>query len=102
MVPLLTQHGSQITELCQCFHVQRLEVFGSAVSGHFDPQRSDVDFLVEFAPLAEGQHADAYFGLRESLAMLVGRPIDLVMTRAIRNPYFLQAIEPSRTLLYAA
>lgn len=102
MEPIITQHGPQIAELCQRFHVQRLEVFGSAASGAFDPQRSDVDFLVEFAPLVEGQHADAYFGLHESLAALIGRPVDLVMMRAIRNPYFLQAIEPSRTLLYAA
>jgi uncharacterized protein len=52
--------------------------------------------------LAEGEHADAYFGLRESLELLLSRPIDLEMTKAIRNPYFLEAIEPARTLLYAA
>jgi hypothetical protein len=50
----------------------------------------------------EGHHADAYFGLRESLEALFGRSVDLVMTRAIRHPYFLEAIEPTRTLLYAA
>jgi predicted nucleotidyltransferase len=79
-----------------------LELFGSAVGDDFDPQRSDVDFLVEFESLAEGQHADAYFGLRESLGSLFSRPVDLVMVRAIRNPYFLEAIEPTRTLLNAA
>jgi hypothetical protein len=61
-----------------------------------------VDFLVEFEPLADGEHADAYFGLKESLTALFARPVDLVMTRAIRNRYFLEAIEPTRTLLYAA
>jgi predicted nucleotidyltransferase len=82
--------------------VRRLELFGSAVGDGFDPQRSDMDFLVEFEPLTEGQHADMYFGLRESLGSLFSRPVDLVMTRAIRNRYFLEAIEPTRTLLYAA
>jgi len=102
MDALIASHHSEIEELCRRFHVRRLELFGSAAGDSFDPQRSDVDFLVEFGSLAEGEHADAYFGLRESLAALVSRPVDLVMTSAIRNPYFLQAIEPTRTLLYAA
>ncbi len=98
----VVQHRSELAELCRRFRVQQLELFGSAAGGRFDPQRSDLDFLVEFLPLVEGEHADAYFGLRESLEALFGRPIDLVMTKAIRNRYFLQQIEPTRTLMYAA
>jgi predicted nucleotidyltransferase len=98
----ITQHREQIAELCRRYRVRRLELFGSAVGGNFDSQHSDVDFLVEFQPLDEGQHADAYFGLRESLETLLSRPVDLVMTRAIRNRYFLEAIKPTRTVLYAA
>jgi predicted nucleotidyltransferase len=102
MEPSIAEHRAEIAELCRCYRVQRLELFGSAVGSKFDPLRSDADFLVEFEPLAEGEHADAYFGLREALESLLARPIDLVMIRAIRNPYFLQSIEPTRTLLYAA
>jgi predicted nucleotidyltransferase len=102
MEATIAQNSHQITELCRRYSVRRLELFGSAAADGFDPQRSDVDFLVEFEPLNEGQHADAYFGLRESLEKLLSRPVDLVMTRAIRNPYFLQAIEHTRTILYAA
>jgi predicted nucleotidyltransferase len=102
MGPAIAQLKSEIAELCRRFSVRRLELFGSATGEGFDPQHSDVDLLVEFEALADGQHADAYFGLRESLATLFNRPVDLVMTRAIRNPYFLKAIEPTRTLLYAA
>jgi predicted nucleotidyltransferase len=102
MAPTIDQHRDAVTDLCRRYRVQRLELFGSAVSDRFDSQQSDLDFLVEFLPLAEGTHADAYFGLRDSLESLLERPIDLVMLRAVRNPYFLQAIEPSRTLLYAA
>jgi predicted nucleotidyltransferase len=102
MDSLITQHRREIAEICRRYRVRRLELFGSAVGDRFDPDRSDVDFLVEFEPLAEGQHADAYFGLLESLAALLSRPVDLVMVGAIRNRYFLEAIEPTRTLLYAA
>ncbi len=61
-----------------------------------------MDFLVEFQPLPAGERADAYFGLREELAALFGRPVDLVMTHAVQNPYFLEAIGPSRVLVYGA
>ena len=79
MEPLVAQHQTEIDELCRRHHVQRLELFGSAAGDQFDPERSDVDFLVEFQPLAEGERADAYFGLREGLESLLQRPIDLVM-----------------------
>jgi predicted nucleotidyltransferase len=101
MDPTIAQHRDAVADLCRRYRVQRLELFGSAASDRFDPQHSDVDLLVEFQPLAEGEHADAYFGLLESLESLLARPIDLVMLQAVRNPYFLQAIAPSRTLVYA-
>jgi uncharacterized protein len=94
-------HIDEIMALCRQFHVQKLELFGSAAKDSLHPL-SDIDFLVEFAPLAEGARADAYFGLLEALETLLQRPVDLVMVRAIRNKYFLQAIADSRTLLYAA
>jgi predicted nucleotidyltransferase len=102
MHPSLACHRHTIADLCRQYRVSRLEVFGSAVKDNFDADRSDVDFLVEFQPLADGEHADAYFGLLESLKSLLSRPVDLVMTRAIHNRYFLEAIESTRTLVYAA
>lgn len=63
--------------------------------------RSDVDFLVEFQPLPPGQRAEAYFGLLEDLQALLGRSVDLVVACAIQNPYFRQAVESSREVIYA-
>jgi uncharacterized protein len=88
--------------LCRAHRVKRLELFGSAATDRFDPLSSDLDFLVEFEDLGERGWFDAYFGLKESLERLFKRSVDLVMPRAIRNPYFLESIAPSRTLLYAA
>ena len=81
--------------------MRRLELFGSAASSSFDPATSDLDFLVKFEDLGQG-YFDAYFGLLEALEDLFGRPIDLVMSRAVKNRYFLEGIQASRTLLYAA
>lgn len=101
-IPLIEAHRTELTAICQAHRVQTLELFGSAVSGGFDEARSDLDFLVEFLPLRDGEHADAYFGLLEDLEKLFQLRIDLVMTRAIRNRYFAEGIASSRTTLYAA
>ena len=98
----LEPYREKLAQLCASHHVRRLELFGSAAKGDFDASASDLDFLVEFEALQPGQHADAYFGLLEGLESLFQRPIDLVMVSAIKNPYFLENIEFSRTLLYAA
>ena len=102
MNPALAQHRMELEGLCRRYGVRRLELFGSAAIGQDQPGASDLDFLVEFAPLSSGAYADAYFGLLESLERLFGQPVDLVVGSAIRNPYFLQAIERTKTLLYAA
>ncbi len=103
MIPLVESRRSEIAELCRRHRVRRLEVFGSATAAgeDFDPHGSDLDFLVEFLPLERGQRADAYFGLLEGLQDVFGRHIDLVMTRAIRNRYFMEAIQAHREVLYA-
>ncbi|HEX9844454.1 MAG TPA: nucleotidyltransferase domain-containing protein [bacterium] len=92
----------ELGQLCQRFHVRRLELFGSATADRFDAARSDLDFLVEFLPLQPAEHSEAYFGLLEALQDLFRRSVDLVELGAIRNPYFRSSVERSRVLLYAA
>ncbi len=91
-----------VEALCRRFRVRRLELFGSAIGEKFDPASSDLDFLVEFEDSPTGGYAEAYFGLAESLKELFRRDVDLVVLSAVKNPYFLESIERSRTLLYAA
>jgi predicted nucleotidyltransferase len=101
--PLITQNLDAIRQLCREFGVARLEVFGSAATGEFDPTTSDVDFIVEYPPGYEfGLWLTRYFELQERLEALLGRPVDLVMAGAPRNPYFIRSLNESRQLLYAA
>jgi len=97
----LVLDGGAIAAACARYGVKRLVVFGSAVTGRFDESSSDVDFLVEFR---EGlvDRFDAYFGLKESLESLLGRPVDLVSPVALENPYFAASVEENGHELYAA
>jgi predicted nucleotidyltransferase len=102
MIEMIEQHRSDLVALCRKHHVKTLEVFGSAVDGTFDSARSDLDFLLEFLPAAAERPFHGYFDLKEDLEKLFGRKVDLVMPAAIRNPYFLKAVNQQRTVLYAA
>lgn len=102
MHPRIRESQAAIDELCVRHHVAQLELFGSAAGGGFEPGRSDFDFLVRFEEVPEGAYADAYFGLLEGLEELLDGHIDLVVIEAVRNPYFLESIERTRTTLYAA
>ena len=102
MNPLIESHRSELEQLCKRYHVKRLELFGSATTGDFKPETSDLDFLVEFHATKEMNAADRYFGLLEALRSLFQRKVDLVMARAMHNPYFIREVNKSRTMLYAA
>jgi predicted nucleotidyltransferase len=102
MLSLLEAAGPKLQEVCRRRKVRRLEVFGSAVRNDFDTAGSDLDFLVEFEFDRAVSALETYFGLKEELETLFGRPIDLVMPGAVRNPYVRAAINRDRRLLYAA
>src|SRR5262245_48637970 len=102
MIELIENHRAQLEALCRQHHVKTLEIFGSAANGEFDPQRSDLDFLVEFLPEASQRIFHGYFDFRDDLEKLFGRKMDLVMPGAGRNPYFLKSVNEQRQVLYAA
>jgi uncharacterized protein len=103
MLPLIEAHRAEIADLCRRFHVSRLEVFGSAARGtDFDQTHSDVDLLVTYEPEMPAPSLSDYFDLSESLAALLGRKVDLVMSGAVRNPFIRADIERWKQPVYAA
>jgi predicted nucleotidyltransferase len=101
MIPEIEQHRDEIIAICEEYGLVRLELFGSAATGDFDPDRSDVDFLIEYPEGFDygpwGQRVDE---LKDRLADLLGRKVDLVVLRWIDNPYVLRSIERQRIPIY--
>ena len=102
MHDLVESRLEAIAQTCQKNHVVRLELFGSAASTLFDPDISDIDFIVTLEDLEPASYADAYFGIAEDLEELFERPVDVIVESTLNNPYFLQEIQKTRTLVYAA
>ncbi|MGE9296065.1 MAG: nucleotidyltransferase family protein [Puniceicoccales bacterium] len=98
---IVDERAHEIAAACERFRVRRLYVFGSILSEEFSAT-SDVDFTVEFgAGYAEGSFVQ-YFGFKEMLESILGRPVDLVCYSAIRNPIFRSEIDREKKLMYAA
>jgi len=91
-----------IYELCRKYNVQRLDLFGSALRDDFEPERSDLDFLVEYKAMPPEGHADTFFGLWFGLQDLFGREVDLVERKTVKNPYIGQSIHATRVNVYDA
>jgi uncharacterized protein len=102
MHAMIQERLGALGDLCRRHRVAKLDVFGSAARGDFDPESSDLDFLVEFEPMPPAEHADSFFGLLEDLERLFGRRIDLLEPEPIENPYLRKSIEQSREALFEA
>ena len=99
---IIEQNLKDIIRICMHRRVRRLAVFGSATDNRFNPEKSDLDLLVEFEKMEPADHAEQYFGLAEDLEHLLNRPVYLVEAGPIRNPYFRKSLEDTQVEIYAA
>lgn len=103
MHPAIADKKDELARLCRRYEVARLEVFGSAASGaDFDARTSDADFLVEFDADSKMAPFDQFFNFADALRNTLGRPVDLLESSAVSNPYLRAAIDKSRKLIYAS
>ena len=101
MINKIKNHRRELSELCKRLKIRRLEVFGSAATGEFEPDKSDVDFIVEFEdPEAEPGLLSRYITLSEELSKLLGTEVEIITPQSIRNPYFRRSVDRTRELVY--
>lgn len=90
---------AKLADICRRNHIGQLAVFGSAARGQMRPD-SDIDLLVEFLPEADVgllQHIAA----EREFSELLGRKVDLVSKRALRDALKESVLSEAR-LIYAA
>jgi predicted nucleotidyltransferase len=102
MNALITQKLPELMALCKKHHVAVMYLFGSATTNAFNPQ-SDIDLLISFQKgLTPQQYADNYFDLVHELEELFGRNVDLITENSLSNPYFIESVDSTKQLIYAA
>lgn len=102
MIDLIRHNLDGIRELCERYHVKRLEIFGSASDGRYREGESDLDFIVEFPPMDWEVRGQSFLDLLLALEDLLQHQIDLITLRpqGQANPYFLKEIQKSRQVIY--
>lgn len=99
MISLVADNRSRIAELCRKQHVTKLEVFGSATTNSFDLDTSDIDMIVDLGPYSD-DIADRFLDLAHGLEKILGRSVDRITSRSIRNPYFRLVVDGQRETIY--
>lgn len=101
MVPLVADRLEEVRRLCAAYGVERLYLFGSALSDDFAAD-SDLDFLVELPRAHYRIYGRNYWGLWRGLQDMFGRKVDLVDQSAVDNPFFSEELEETKHLIYDA
>jgi uncharacterized protein len=96
---IIDQYKDVIKTLCVLHKVRSLYAFGSVLTSEFNKE-SDIDLIVDFDQMPVADYADNYFGFKFSLQDVLKRPIDLLEEKAIHNPYFKNAVNQNRKLVY--
>ena len=99
MQRLITDNIDKIKALCMMHNVRYLFAFGSVCTDKFN-DKSDIDLLISFMPMDYGEYADTYFELADKFENLFQRPVDLVTEKSLSNPYFIDSINQTKTLIY--
>jgi predicted nucleotidyltransferase len=100
-IPNFIHLEADLKKICKSFGVKRLLSFGSVNTDRFGPE-SDIDLLVKFDKADSYDPFDRYFGLREQLETLLGRPVDLVFEKEFYNPYFRETVNRTKRVIYEA
>ena len=102
MIDLVANKREEIAALCRQYGIQRLDLFGSAATGAFDPATSDLDFVVDLGEYDDNVHRrylDLIAGLQD---ILKREEMDVLTADTIRDPFLLAAIDQDRVRLYDA
>ncbi len=101
VIDLVSKNLDRIRAVCRQRGVAYLDLVGSATRGDFDESRSDVDVVIDF-PDGTEDFFGSFMGLREDLAAIFGRRVDVITIRGVRNPYILESLRRDAVRLYAA
>ena len=102
MNELFFQKREELAAICKKHSIKSMALFGSAAKGTMN-DKSDIDLLIDFTDDVDLlDYADNYFSLLHALEHILGRNVDLVTYKSLRNPVLLAEINKYKIELYAA
>lgn len=99
MIPLITDNLEAIRALCRAHGVRRLDLYGSAATDGFDPDLSDVNFVVDLGEPEAGT-AFRYLDLIADLEDVLLTEVHMVTEASLDDPLLREIIDSQRIRLY--
>ena len=96
---IINDNIDEIRILCISHNVKSLFAFGSVCSDKFNDS-SDIDLLISFNSMDYGDYADNYFLVADKFEEIFHRPVDLVTDKSLSNPFFIDSVNQTKTLIY--
>ncbi|MCK4663840.1 MAG: nucleotidyltransferase domain-containing protein [Bacteroidales bacterium] len=96
---IINDNIDKIRTLCISHNVKTLFAFGSVCTDNFNDS-SDIDLLISFNPMDYGDYADNYFSVADKFEEIFDRHVDLVTDKSLSNPFFIDSVNQTKTLLY--
>ena len=91
---------SLFSDICKNHGIKSLYAFGSSVTEQFNPQRSDIDLLVEMEDMDPLEKGEKLLSLWDKLEDFFQRKVDLLTQKSLKNPFLLENIDKTKILLY--
>lgn len=98
---IIQENIKNLKILCEKYSIKTMYFFGSVCTENFN-NNSDIDILISFKEISIEEYTGNYFKLHYDLENLFNKKIDLVTENSIKNPYFMESIENTKELIYAA
>ncbi|WP_319578804.1 nucleotidyltransferase domain-containing protein [uncultured Methanospirillum sp.] len=67
MIQLILDKKKKIERICAKHQVRSLCLTGSSISCTWDPNTSDIDFIIEFQSMSPSDHAEHYVAFLKNL-----------------------------------
>lgn len=97
---LIYKRKREFDQICAEHKVEYLYVFGSSLSNNYDPQKSDVDLLVELKCKDPIERGETLLSLWDKLEHFFQNKVDLLTDSSTTNPYLRKSIDATKVLIY--
>ena len=98
-ISLIREEYDEFVSLCRSHKVDKIYAFGSSITDHFDPEKSDIDIVVKLNIPNPVDRGEALL-LWDNLEKLFKRKVDLLTEESIKNPYLKKSIDRTKKLIY--
>ncbi len=74
--------------------------FGSSITDHFEPTKSDIDIVVELDIKDPIVYGETLLSFWDKLEIFFERKVDLLTDDSINNPYLRKSIDSTKKMIY--